>query len=213
MAITCALLGAFLWFFPVRPAVAHPHAWIDVTVQILFDESGRVTGLREHWLFDPYYTTFATAGLGKTSGGKPSQDEIDALMHGNMNSLNDYGYFTKVEHGSTDVLFAPVTEISSAFLGERLGMTFVLPFKSPIDLKGSSFMYAIFDPTYYIEMLHAESDDAIRLEAAPADCTHRLIEPNPTMESVALAAALDRTQTAGDGLGALFAERVAVQCP
>src|SRR3546814_462775 len=152
-------------------------------------------------------------GLGRPGEGRPSQDEIDTLLRENMKNLEPYTYFTKVERDGEDVAFGSVTDMSSALHGQRLGMTFVLPFESPIDLKGSSFVYAIYDPTYYIEMLHADSDDAIRLDAAPAGCAHRLIEPNPSMESLALAAALDRTQTAGDGLGALFAERVAVQCP
>src|SRR3546814_16782979 len=77
MAIACALLGAF----PAWPATAHPHAWIDVTVQVLFDGSGRVTGLREHWLFDESYTVFAMEGLGRTGEGRASQDEIDT-RHG-----------------------------------------------------------------------------------------------------------------------------------
>ena len=61
-------------------------------------------------------------------------------------------------------------------------------------------------------MLHAEVDDPIRLESAPAGCTFRLIDPIPSMEALSLAAALDRTQRASDSLGAQFAERVEIQC-
>ena len=102
--------------------------------------------------------------------------------------------------------------MSSRLSGNRLKMSFYLSFKESIDPREWPLKYAIYDPTYYIEMLHVETDDAIRLADAPTDCTHRLIEPAPSMENVMLAQALDRTQTAGDGLGALFAETVEIRC-
>lgn len=207
-----ALLGILSAAVPVKRADAHPHAWIDVTVQVLFNDAGEVTGLRETWLFDEYYTAFAMEGLGR-SGARPSQSDIDALLRENMNRLADYSYFTRVESDGATVAFASVTPMSSTLRGARLEMSFVLPFKEPVDMAGANFEYAIYDPTYYIEMLHAESSDAIRLAGAPTDCEHRLIEPTPTMEAVMLAQALDRTETASDGLGATFAERVKVRCP
>jgi len=209
MAVAGVLLGAFLAAAPIQIAKAHPHGWIEITVEVLFDEIGRVTGLRENWLFDEAYTAFAVEEL----GGSPSQQDIDALLGGIIRNLEEYAYFTKVKYNGEEVAFAPVTEASSALRGQRLDMTFLLRFEAPLDLKGSRLLYAIFDPTYYIEILHSESEDAVRLEAAPAGCTHHMIEPNPAMEAVALAAALDRTQTAGDGLGSLFAEWVEIECP
>lgn len=181
-------------------------------MRVLFNPAGQATGLRETWLFDEYYTAFAMEGLGKT-GAKPSQADIDALLHENMKNLADYTYFTKARKNGADIAFRPVTEMSSTMRRQRLEMTFVVVFQSPVDLHGASLEYAIYDPTYYIEMLHADTAGAIRLDGAPAACTHRLIAPAPSIETIMLAQALDRTQTAGDGLGALFAERVEVRCP
>lgn len=198
----------------VRPAQAHPHAWIDVTVEVLFDGDGRAIGLRETWLFDEYYTVFALEGLGTDAAGKPSQAAIDDILRQNMENLKEYAYFTKVEFDGADVAFGPVTAMSSTLRGARLDMRFVVPFAAPLDLGKSPMTYAIYDPTYYIEMLHAETADAVRLVGAPPACTYRLVDPVPSLEAVALAAALDSTQRqAGDGLGAVFAERVTVRCP
>jgi ABC-type uncharacterized transport system substrate-binding protein len=198
---------------PVSGLSAHPHAWIDVTVDLLFDASGSVTGIRETWLFDDYYTAFVLEELSVGEGGRLAQADIDGLMRENMKNLKEYDYFTKVYRGDGSVPFAPVTEMSSSLEGNRLSMTFVIPFESKIDPATSGVTYSIYDPTYYIEMLHAEVDDPVRLENAPAGCTYRLIDPIPTMEALSLAATLDRTQRASDSLGAQFAERVEIRCP
>ena len=213
VVLLCALLGIVLAALPMRSANAHPHAWIDITVQVLFDGTSQATGLRERWVFDEYYTAYALGGLGKDADATAVQAKIDAILQDNMKGLEAYAYFTTVEQEGRAVEFAPVTEMSSTQLDGRLEMTFVVRFRAALDIAGSPLTYSIFDPTYYIEMLHAESDGAVRLEAAPAGCSHRLIKPTPTFEAVSLAAALDRTQTAADGLGAVFAERVEVQCP
>ncbi len=91
-------------------------------------------------------------------------------------------------------------------------MSFVVPLSTPATLGEASLTYAVYDPTYYVELLHAESDDAIRLEGAPADCAYTLIPPDPDPEMVTFAAGLGQTESAGDGLGILFAERVSLQC-
>jgi ABC-type uncharacterized transport system substrate-binding protein len=46
----------------------------------------------------------------------------------------------------------------------------------------------------------------------PADCALELEEPNPNPEMVSFAASLDQTESAGDGLGAFFAEQVYLRC-
>ena len=205
-----ALFGVLLGLSPMKPAAAHPHVWIEVAVQVLFDPAGRTVGLRQTWWFDESYTAFAVEGLGS---GKPVSDAVDALARENLKNLAAHAYFTRVTREGEDVPLAPLSEMSSALRGDRLEMTFVLPFAAPLDLKVAPLEYAIFDPTYYIEMLHARGPDAIRLDGAPRGCAHRLIEPSPDVDAASFAAALDRTQTGSWGLGALFAEKVAIRCP
>lgn len=209
----CAIgLGLALLAPHSDPATAHPHTWIDVSIDVLFDESGNVTGLREYWLFDVLYTAYVVKVLGGGPGDKPLQEHIDGVLRENMKNLREQSYFTRVEQDGNEVAFSDVTEMSSSLQGRRLAMEFVLPFAAPVDPSDGAFTYAVFDPTYYIEMLHSDTGEAIRLEGAPAGCTYALAEPNPTAEAVALAASLDRTESAGDGLGILFAEHVEVGC-
>lgn len=185
-------------------AAAHPHAWIDVSVEVLFDGDGRVTGLREYWLFDEFYTADTVQ--------KGEQRKMDSLTTRIIQNLKEYGYFTRVHSGSRPIALVTPIERSARMEGHRLLMTFVVPLAEPVTVGEAPLTYAVFDPTYFIEMLHAERKDAVRLVGAPAQCRFRLIAAKPDPKAVAVAAALDRTQSGGGGLGAQFAEKVEIRC-
>ena len=192
-------------------AVAHPHAWIDLTVDVLFNASGRVTGLHETWLLDEYYTAYVTVGyVGRD--GKTDRDKMAALSQRSMKNLAGYSYFTKVTTGSAAVPFGDVEDASAQMRGRRLELAFLLPFATPADVTDEPLVYSIYDPTFYIQILHAKRSDAIRLVGAPRDCHYRLISPHPSPETVMRAAAIDLTHTGGNGWGQLFAQKVSVRC-
>ncbi|MCA8909745.1 MAG: DUF1007 family protein [Rhodospirillaceae bacterium] len=205
-----ALAAAALAMLAAAPASAHPHAFIDISVRVLF-AGNTVTGLSETWVFDPAYTAFATYELG-VGEGEDAQAALDALMAENLQNLHDYDYFSEVEVGGSPVAFATAEATATAIVGRQLSMTFVLPFAGPVSLDGVALEYRVYDPTFYIEMLHAPEDGAIVLEGAPASCRYRLVPPSPTEEQYLSAAALDVNATGIDGLGRLFAEVVVVDC-
>ena len=191
---------------------AHPHASIDVKVQINF-KNEKVISLREIWLFDEYYTAFALDDIVKTKGNLAENRDVNALFKQNIKNLVPYHYYTKLEMGGAQLDFGEVTTVMTRLIGNRVEMTFIAPLLKPVSLEHSSMRYAIFDPSYYIEMLHAESKDAIVLNASPQTCSYKLEKPNPDPDKVALAYTLDQTQTGGDNLGVNFAEWVTVTCP
>ena len=207
-ALACLLLAVAA----PRTALAHPHAWIDIKVKVLFDKKGRLYALQETWIFDPLYTAFAFDGLEKDKNGTPSQQAVDALSKENFTNIQDFHYLTTVKSGGKSIAFAPAHDLKSSYVKDRLQMTFTLPLETPLDPTVAPVDYLIYDPTYYIEMLHAQDGSAITLSGAGEDCRHALTPPNPNPETVAFAASLDRTQSGGDGLGKLFAERVTIRC-
>ncbi|MFC3231005.1 DUF1007 family protein [Marinibaculum pumilum] len=205
-AMLAALLGA------AGPAAAHPHGWIDLQVTIGFDDQGRIATLRETWLFDDAYSAFATGGMDNDGDGRPDQALLEELLQENISNLAEYDYFTKVRQDERSIGFGTPTDLATRMAGSRLEIAFTLPLAEPVSPRDGAFSYSIYDPTYYIEMVHAEDPAAIRLQAAPEDCHANLLPPNPTGDQVAMASALDATQTGWDGLGALFAEVVPVRC-
>lgn len=207
LALAWALLGA-------PPAGAHPHAWIDLKSNVLFNDDGQVTGLRVHWLFDEFYTFYAIEEFDQDGDGQPDEDNLWKLAVVNLESLAEYGYFTFIKVDGVAPATGQVTEYDTFMDGERLVLIFTVDLLVPADPRSHQVTYAVYDPTYYIEITHAaRSEDPIRFEgAAPEGCSFELRYPDPDEDILFFAATLDQTQSAGDGLGVYFAEEVAVLC-
>jgi len=192
------------------PVRAHPHAWIDLRSTVVLDTAGRVTAIEQQWLFDQFYTIFATEEL---SGGAEIQTEaLLALARTNLQNLRPYGYFTEVYVGGAKVALGTVSEFESELREGRLWMRFVVPLATPVDPKRQAFAFAVFDPTYYIEILHLQGDVVAFRGDSAAGCLGRIVPPKPTTEAVLLTRAMDRGAMPDATLGRAFAEQVEVKC-
>ena len=192
------------------PVMAHPHAWIDLQSQVLLDDDGLVRALQFDWVFDDYYTV-ALADAGEVVD-QLADDFWQGIAKRNLDNLADHDYFTAVEFDGQAVELGTVSRYDGGLRDGRMWMRFELPLAEPKDPAAGSLSFAVYDPTYYIEIIHAVGA-VITFDGAGADrCEGEIIQPNPTLEQVSLAAALDKDESAGDGLGELFAETVQVRC-
>lgn len=173
-------------------------------MEVLFDGAGKIVALRETWLFDEFYTADTVQ--------RGERKKMERLTSRILLNLKDYGYFTRVQAAGRTILLLPPGESSARMEGNRLAMSFVAPLTEPVAVTEVPLIYAVFDPTYFIEMLHAERKDSIRLVDAPKDCRARLSPAKPDPKAVAAAYALDRTQNGASDLGAQFAEKVEIRC-
>jgi ABC-type uncharacterized transport system substrate-binding protein len=204
-------LGAVL--VPLSSTGAHPHSWIDLRTIAIFDEQGRIAALRILWTFDEFYTTFAIEGMDKDGDGVPDDASLRALAEASTKGLAEYSYFTFMEFEGKPVAYMPIRDVEATYFQNRLGLVFTLPLSEPVDPRKSGFVYRNYDPTYYIEILHVKDKPILFEGKAPADCRYDVAAPNPDMKVLSLAQSLDRSQTAGDGLGQHFAETATIHCP
>ena len=204
------LLIMLLWV-PV-PAKAHPHAWIDVSVTVLLDDDGRVRGLHQTWLFDDFYSAFVMEGAISIGGGKVSQEALEVLLKENMNNLAEYNYFTEITSGESPLATLPPVNATTRVVGNRLEMAFEVPLAEPVTVDAIPVNYAIYDPTYYIEMVHIESDDNVTFDKTSSSCSAIIAQPNPDPEKFLYANSLDQSEQGYDGLGRYFAEVVTITC-
>ncbi|GAA4338338.1 DUF1007 family protein [Pigmentiphaga soli] len=191
-------------------AWAHPHAWIDVRSTVVVSPAGMVAAIEEEWLFDELYTTYVVEEM---AGGRAPTAEVAAGFAGQViENLGPYGYFTKVAADGRPVALAPVTQYHSEMRGDRLVLRFTARLAQPVDPARHAFSYAIYDPTYFIEMKHdANSPPALR-GSEPGRCRLDVRQPRPDPRAAARAFAMDRGAPADDTLGRLFAERVVMAC-
>ncbi len=196
----------------LTPAAAHPHAWIDIRVAVVFDAAGQVTALRQAWRFDDLYSSFATEGFDQDGDGVPDPANLDALVDTLLYNLEGYDYYTVVEADGDAVSVETAREVSSGMVGPRLEMRFTLPLAAPVPVDQAPLHYAVYDPTFYVEVLHDDGHAPVTLASAPAGCRTHIQDPAPSLETVSLAQALDIDETLDTEIGQYFAEWVTVRC-
>lgn len=204
------LLAIVLALAPPAVARAHPHGWIDIRTAVLTDDAGRVTGLRQAWLFDPIYSAFMLDDF--EGEGVAREEGLARLLRQDVAALAPYDYFTRVEVDGEPVPFGAVAGAANGVAAGRIWFRFELPLAEPVEPASAALRFAVFDPTYYLEILH-HGDAPVELPAAlAARCEVRVIEPEPPAEIVSFAAMLDRSAESDAGLGKYFAQWVELAC-
>jgi ABC-type uncharacterized transport system substrate-binding protein len=191
------------------PAFAHPHVWIDARAEVLFD-GAKIAGVRHAWVFDEAFSTFVVQGLDANKDGKYSREELAQLAKENVESLEEFDFFTFAKIAGRDAAFNKPGEEWLEFDGKLLTLHFDLPLKEAVPLRQA--IIEVYDPSYYVEFKFA-NDAALSLASAPAGCSGKVQKP-PELDTNAqqkLAEAdfnqLDSAFSAG------FANRAIVACP
>ncbi|MGL4204549.1 MAG: DUF1007 family protein [Aeromonadaceae bacterium] len=191
-------------------AEAHPHSWIDMQSELQIDEQQRLTALRLSWLFDEFYS--ATILDDAKAAGHTVAQELQLFGHDTITNLAKENYLNRMTLDGQKVSFGQVSEYRTQLQDGRIRFDYTLPLKQPLPLSHHQLLFAIYDSTYYVEMLH-QKEHAIRLTGPGAQgCHSSLRPPNPTDEQRMYAISLDKTDQADEGLGSAFAEQISVTC-
>lgn len=196
-------------------AHAHPHGWIDLSVRVITDDEGMVSGLHQTWRMDPFYSLVVFEELQQVEAA--SLDEgLDQLGKEIRDNLSGYDYLTEVSINGERQTLGEVSEYTALERDGRLTFMFILPLESPQSLEGNQLTYQVFDSTYYLEVVHeAENnqplEEALILNGEPA-CELSIVPANPDPELVMEAAMLGEDETGEPGLGRHFAETGRVDC-
>lgn len=207
-------LACTLSLWPLA-SLAHPHGWVDVSVRVLMDERGRVEALQQRWRLDPFYSQLLLEELRAAQGEAPMEARLDQLGVEIRHNLSQQHYFTHVTLDGEAVALGEVDHLTTLARDGRVVLMFRLPLAEPLPVDQAAMHYRIYDPTYYLEILHEAEGDTPRSDALSVtgtDCVTRIMAADPDPAQVAEAARLDRTEQAPEGLGRFFAETGEVRC-
>ena len=195
---------------PTTAAKAHPHAWIDLDTRLIFDAEGRLEAVELEWLFDEFYTAFIAEEY-TTAGVTPSAF-LEEVAAENLANLREYDYFTDLEQNGVALALGDVRRFETGLEGERLWLKFEIPLATPAAPADGPFTFAVYDPTYYIEVLYHPGHSPVLDGIAADECSTFVMPPTPTPDQVAMAFALDMNQSGENGLGRNFAEIATIDC-
>jgi ABC-type uncharacterized transport system substrate-binding protein len=190
---------------------AHPHAWIDLRVSVLFSDDGGVEALRQEWAFDPTYSHLLLEDMAADQPDLDLEAALQVMAERMLGNLGAHRYFTEITMG--DRLVEPLAARAGALTlrQRRLHLQFELPVAGTRPVPARTLTYRVYDPTYWIEILH-DPGDVVHL-AGGEGCNAQIHPPQPEAWMVAYAATLNRNQRAPiEDLGRPFAEVVSIEC-
>jgi ABC-type uncharacterized transport system substrate-binding protein len=191
-------------------ASAHPHVWVTVKSELVYAPDGSVSGVRHAWTFDDMFSTYAVQGIEAKTKGAYSREELASLAQTNVESLKEFAYFTYAKADGKKQKFLEPVDYFLEYKDAALTLHFVLPLKVPA--KPKELALEVFDPSYFIDF-QFDAKDPIKLVGAPATCQMKFQRPN---DGTATAQRLNEQNFAsGDNsnYGAMFANRIMVDCP
>jgi ABC-type uncharacterized transport system substrate-binding protein len=201
------LLGGALG---AKQAQAHPHVWITASSELLYAADGTITGVRHAWTFDDMFSTYALQGIETKNKGVYSREELSSLAQTNVESLKEYGFFTFARADGKKEKFQEPVDYYLEFKDAALTLYFTLPLKTPV--KPKELVLEVFDPSFFIDFTLAEKNP-IKLVGAPAACQMKFERPNDGSAGAQKIGEQNFLSGANSNYGAMFANKVTVDCP
>jgi ABC-type uncharacterized transport system substrate-binding protein len=198
-------------------AIAHPHVWIEMRSDVVFNDQGLIQGVNIIWTFDDGYTQTALDGLDANGDGVYSQSEIEPLTKENIASLKDYEYFTVIRVNGEKQAIGEVTEFGQIWSNDKLELHFQVPLKVPADPLKGEFVVKVYDPDFFIAIDYVKDEPVTVIGNMPKTC-ELVVKPVPSGAEVEATSQMLATKGAdwkpenNEDFGAMFAQPVTIQC-
>jgi ABC-type uncharacterized transport system substrate-binding protein len=206
MAVFCGFCIAF-----TTPALAHPHVWVIVKSSVMTTPEGRITGIRHSWTFDEPFSSYATLGMDTNKDGKLSREELTPLAKVNVESLQEYGFFTILKQGKNAITFSEPVDYFLDHDGKALTLHFTLPVKSG-ELAVKDARLEVADPSFFVSFEYAK-DEPVKVEGFKGTCKANLKPPAPSVFNRLSQLGENFFEQPGSAIGNEFVTPVSFSCP
>jgi ABC-type uncharacterized transport system substrate-binding protein len=210
--ICSAALAAFAMLAAsIGAASAHPHVWVTAKSNLEVTPDGKVLAIRHSWTFDEPFSAYATMGMDTNKDGKLSREELTPLAKVNVESLNEYGFFTFLRKGKTQAQFREPENFFLEHDGKALTLHFTLPL-ADTSLALTDLRLEVSDPSFFVAFEFAK-DNPVLVSGHRGQCKAELKRPAPAVFN--RLSQLDESffdSGQGAGLGLEFATTVQFSC-
>lgn len=201
----------------VSPVAAHPHVWITMRSDIVFNSTNEISAIGVEWTFDDGYAQVALEGLDANGDGVYSQSELAPLTEQNIASLKDYNYFIAPRVDGKIVPISDPVEAGQIYSNGKLALHFQVPLAASVDPRKSQFLFKVYDPEFFIAMDYVEADPVGIIGAMPEGCRLKVDKVISDQELLATQEMLSSKGTDwkpenSEDFGGLFAQPAAILC-
>lgn len=204
-------LAAALLPFPVS---AHPHIFAEARLEVVADDSGAITELRNVWRFDELFSSSVLLDFDKNTNLKLDPEELTEVGKVVLDSLSEYNYYTTITEDGKNIAVAEPDVINVDYKDGQLLMFFAVKPGETIPLKGK-LTFGVYDPTMYTAMDFPTDEDMVVVGDTFAACKHQVVRPDPdevlAQNQSSLTDAFFNDPT-GTDMSKMFATRLEITC-
>ena len=191
-------------------AQAHPHVWITATSELIYAPDGSIIGVRHAWTFDDMFSTYALQGIETRTKGAYSREELAPLAQTNVESLKEFAYFTFAKADGKKEKFLEPVDYYLDYDNTALTLHFTLPLTAPV--KPKQLVLEVYDPSFFIDFSLADKNP-VKLVGAPAACQLKFERPSDGSANAQQLGEQNFLSGANANYGAMFANKITVDCP
>jgi len=163
-------------------ARAHPHIWIDGTVELVFDRQGNAASVRQSWLFDELFSTYALQGMPRDKAGQVPAQELQKITGEWIKALGEpeSHFFTKMMLGGKVLAYGAPQQAQTTWDPKlsQLVLSFVLPLEQPVKIGAKGLEVDIQDPSYFVAFNYKGLKSFKGIDV-PSGCQFNYMPPRP----------------------------------
>lgn len=211
LALTLTLLPSAM--------LAHPHMFLDTTIQVMFNDAGQVGAVRITWVYDDLSSLqyIADLGLDMDGDGTLTAQEKAKLTGFDMNWDPGFPGDSYALLGGVNLGLSRPRDATADYKDGRIITSHIRDLAAPVPLtKGQELTLQVYDPGFYAA--YSITGAGLIYAATPRACSAQIFAPDRDAADVALLAALAEYSADQDieadfpAIGAAYAEEVRVSC-
>ncbi|MGD9639026.1 MAG: DUF1007 family protein [Alphaproteobacteria bacterium] len=151
------LLFLFVMLFYSKAVWAHPHVFVDSSVNVIFD-GDNITSIEQTWSFDEMFSMSIIDEFDADQDKVFSPDETEKLKSGAFENLRNYNFFNNIFFDKKKIENLEYSDFSAKINGENLIYTFKVNLKEPITPKTSKVSIGIYDTEFFVDVIYVEKN-------------------------------------------------------
>lgn len=199
------------------PALAHPHIFIDTTIEVLLDAQDRAVGVRIGWTYDELYSlsVIADRGLDADWDGALTPEEEAALSGFDMAWIPGFQGDTYALLDDAELVLGPPQDWTAGYAGGKVSSSHLRMFPEPVAVGAQTLFVQVYDPGFY--STYTIPGDGV-LTGGSGACRAEVWGPDLDAADEALKAALaeygadESVEQDFPAVGKNYAEEVRVTC-
>ena len=168
-------LASVMALVPVA-AQSHPHVFAEASMEIVRNEEGAFSELRQVWRFDELFTTSLQVDFDDDADGKLDAGEIRKISNTVRNSIAEYDFYTAMRAGEDVLLFEEPHEFNAYIEDGQFIILLAIKPEKPYKFDNGALRLSASDETYYVAFEFMKSN--ITVSGGNGSCSTDISVPD-----------------------------------